>query len=266
MRSGATPIAFPFSRSGTTRSTILILPEKKSMVLQVPDPSIDTGKAGVEPQDFSYQNHRRLIGYLGLLLPPLLYLLAGIRPTSGLPQWELLDSISAYYYTGGVAVFVGVLFALSLFLFTYPGYEGAAADRIVGALGGAAALGVALFPTAAPAGLAEPSWWSPATRVIHYTSATLLFGSFIIFSLWLFRKSKIPIHRDRPRNKRRRDAIYLGCGLVMIGCMLWAGGSYFTGATIFWPESIALWAFAISWLVKGQAHVPLVEKAQALWK
>jgi len=60
--------------------------------------------------------------------------LAGIRPVNNLPQWDLLNSISAYYYTGAVAVFVGVLFALSLFLFTYPGYERVFADRVVGGL------------------------------------------------------------------------------------------------------------------------------------
>jgi len=236
------------------------------MAHQIPDQSVDIGKAGADPQDFSYQTHRRLIGYLGFLLPPLLYLLAGIRPTDNLPQWDLLNSISAYYYTGAVAVFVGVLFALSLFLFTYPGYEGVLADRVVGTLGGFAALGVAFFPTAAPAGMSEPIWWSTTTRVIHYASAVSLFGAFIIFSIWLFRKSSIPSNRNRPLGKRQRNVIYLGCGLVMIACMLWAGSSFFTGAPIFWPEAIALWAFAISWLVKGEAHRPIVDTAQALWK
>src|SRR5215471_6413943 len=75
------------------------------------------------PRDLSYQTHRRLIGVLGFLLPILLYLVAGLRPTAPLPRWTLLDSVSAYYYTGAVAILVGVLFALSLFLFSYPGYE-----------------------------------------------------------------------------------------------------------------------------------------------
>ncbi len=224
------------------------------------------GKAGADPQDFSYQNHRRLIGYLGFLLPPLLYLLAGIRPTDNLPQWELLNSISAYYYTGAVVVLVGTIFALSLFLFTYPGYKGALADRVVGRLGGFAALGVAFFPTAAPTGVLEPTWWSPMTRVIHYVSAVSLFGCFIIFSIWLFRKSSVPSNCDLPLDKKRRNTIYLWCGLVMIVCMLWAGSSYFTKAPIFWPEAIALWAFAISWLVKGEAHKPIINTAQALWR
>jgi len=104
------------------------------------------------------------------------------------------------------------------------------------------------------------------TRVIHYVSAVSLFGVFIIFSLWLFRKSSTPSNRDRTPGKRRRNSIYLGWGLVMIACMLWAGSSIFTGASIFWPEAIALWAFAFSWLVKGEAHRPIVDTAQDLWK
>ena len=96
--------------------------------------------AGTIARDLSQRAHRRLIGILGLLLPGLLYLLAGLLPTRGLPPWRFLTSMSAYYYTGSVGVFVGVLFALSLFLFTYQGYEGDKADRVLGRLGGAAAL------------------------------------------------------------------------------------------------------------------------------
>ena len=205
-------------------------------------------------QDLSQQAHRQLIGLLGLFLPVLLYLLAGLRPTDGLLPWRLLTSVSAYYYTGAVGIFTGVLFALSLFLFTYPGYKGIIADRLVGCLGGAAALGVALCPTAAPAALAEPSWWSPTLRVVHYVSAVLLFTAFILFSVWLFRKSNIPNRRDRPPAKRRRDDACLACGIVMIGSVLWAASALVTDAPIFWPESLAIGAFAISWLVKGEAH------------
>jgi hypothetical protein len=67
--------------------------------------------------------HRQFIGYLGLALPVLLWLIAGLRPTVGLPRWELLSSISAYYYTGAVAALVGTLIALAVFLFTYRGYN-----------------------------------------------------------------------------------------------------------------------------------------------
>ncbi len=40
----------------------------------------------------------------------------------------------------------------------------------------------------------------------------------------------------------------------MVVSVLWAGSSFFTGAPIFWPETMALSAFAVSWLVKGYAY------------
>jgi hypothetical protein len=219
---------------------------------------------GDVPKELSQLVHRRLIGFLGLLLPVLVYVVAGVRPTEGLPSWALLPSVSAYYYTGAMGVFVGVLFALSLFLLSYPGYEGVIADRLVGWLGGGAALGVALFPTAAPDGQSAPSWWSPGLRVVHYVSAVLLFSAFILFSIWLFRKSSVPNKRNRPPEKRWRDAVCLTCGITMIGCVLWAASSLITHAPIFWPEAIAIVAFAISWLVKGEAHRPVLRAIRHL--
>jgi len=216
------------------------------------------------PRDLSQLLHRRIIGVLGFFLPLLVYVGAGVRPTQGLARWELLPSVSAYYYAGSGEIFVGVLFALSLFLFSYPGYKGVIADRVVGGLGGCAALGVALFPTAAPAGQAEPFWWSPSTRVIHYVSAVLLFVAFILFSVWLFRKSNVPDKDKRPREKRWRDAVCLACGITMIVCVLWAASSLATQMPIFWPEAIAIIAFAISWLAKGETHRPVMRMMRRL--
>jgi hypothetical protein len=209
-------------------------------------------------ENLSQQAHRRLIGILGLLLPFLLYIFAGFRPTTPLPAWRLLDSISAYYYTGGVAVFVGVLFALALFLLTYPGYKGVIADRVLGIVGGTAAILVALFPTKAPPGVSPLSWWTPQMAVIHYASAVVLFSSFILFAIWLFRKSNVPRRGDRPLDKRWRDNVCLLCGIVMIISVLVAASSLLTHWHIFWPESIAIGAFAISWLTKGEMHTPVV--------
>lgn len=225
------------------------------------DPGSGAGarSAPGEPSDLSQKAHRQLIGYLGLLLPVILFGLAGARPTPGLPRWSTLDSVSAYYYTGAVAAFVGVLFALSLFLFTYRGYKNDRADRVAGSAGGLCALGVALFPTSPPASVSAPSWWSSVTGTIHYVSAISLFVVFIVFALWLFRKTKVPKGEELPYDKRWRNRIYLACGLVMVAGVLWAGSSFFTGAPIFWPETIALSAFAVSWLVKGYAYRPMFD-------
>jgi hypothetical protein len=205
--------------------------------------------------------HRQLIGYIGLVLPLLLIFLALAR--DGVARWQSLDSISAYYYTGAVATFIGMLVALALFLFSYQGYENEFhwADRTASIIAAIAALGVAFFPTAAPEDVAPLSWWSPITGIIHYVSAVTLFAMFAVFALWLFRltASGEPI----PPDKRRRNNIYLLCGIVIVVSVVWALIAGLNGRSIFWPESIALVAFSISWLVKGYALRSIVETARS---
>src|SRR5947207_9242922 len=191
-------------------------------------------------ESLSQQAHRRLIGILSLLLPLLLFIFADLRHTVGLPAWTPLNSISAYYYTGAVAIFVGVLFALALFLLTSPGYKGVIADRLLGLVGGTAAILVALFPTSAPDGLSAPSWWSPYMRTVHYLSAVVLFVAFILFAIWLFRKSNIPSRGDRPLQKRPRDDTCLASGIRMTASLRWATSSMITHASRFIPQSIAI--------------------------
>jgi hypothetical protein len=214
--------------------------------------------------ELSTRAHRQLIGYLGLLLPGLLYVLAGLRPTRDLPAWRLLGSVSAYYYTGAGGVFVGVLFGLGLFLFTYQGYADSRADRALGRVAAFCALCLALFPTTAPEGVAPPDWWNERMISIHNGAASLLFTTFSLFSLWLFRRSRIPKGRPLPPGKRFRNRVYLICGIVMIVCILWAGSALVWPRPVFWPEAIALWAFAVSWLVKGRAPDSLAASARWL--
>jgi hypothetical protein len=45
----------------------------------------------------------------------------------------------------------------------------------------------------------------------------------------------------------------------MIVAVLWAASSMVTHAPIFLPESIAIGAFALSWLTKGEAHKPVMQ-------
>lgn len=215
--------------------------------------------------DLSDNAHRQLIGYIGLALPVLLYLLAGARPTSGLNRWEVLDSISAYFYTGAVAAFVGMLVALALFLLTYRGYANKynKLDRAAAITAGCAALAVAFFPTGAPILDLEMSWWSPGSAVIHYVAAVVLFGSFAFFSLFLFR---LGTDKSPPADKRVLNTIFLVCGIVIVASMAWAGLNGWQKKSIFVPESVALVAFAVSWLVKGRAHKSIVSAVRAVGK
>lgn len=74
--------------------------------------------SGKQPRDLSHLAHRQLIGWLGILLPLLVVLISRLFPVKDMPG-EMLDSISSFDYTSAIGVFVGSLFALAMFLFTY---------------------------------------------------------------------------------------------------------------------------------------------------
>jgi len=141
---------------------------------------LETQARDARADDLSGDAHRQLIGWIGLLLPALLVAIAIER--DGLERWRSLESISAYYYTGAVAAFVGMLVALALFLLTYRGFDNPyqKADRAVAITAGVAALGVAFFPTEEPAGVAPLAWWTRTTGVVHHAFAVVLFAMFAL--------------------------------------------------------------------------------------
>jgi hypothetical protein len=206
-----------------------------------------------------------LIGALGLVLPLAVYLLAGVRATPTLEPWVRLVSVSAYYYTGAVAMFVGVIFALSLFLFTYPGYENVVEDRVLGTLGGSAAFLVVLFPTAPPNPDLKLLWWREWMDRVHLISAGALFISFILFSLVLFTRSNLD-PSEWGTGKKVRNAVYVVCGVVMIVAVAWAVVALKFGKPVFVPETVAVEAFAVSWLVKGEAEQTVARLARRLFR
>jgi len=206
---------------------------------------------GERPDDLSGRAHRQVIGYLGLALPILLVQAERLRPNAPADLWTG-DSISAYYWTGAVALFAGLLAALSLFLLTYRGYanEYNKYDRGAAIIAGIAAGIVALFPTTPPAGI-RPLWWHNWINTVHVTAAITLFSTFAVFSLWLFRKTapRVPPSAD----KDLRNTLYLVCGIGILASMVGAVVAGRLGGSMFWPESFALGFFAVSWLVKGRA-------------
>ena len=208
---------------------------------------------GERPDDISGHRHRQVIGYLGLALPILLVQCERLRPNAASDQWSG-DSISAYYWTGAVSLFVGLLAALSLYLLTYRGYanDSHKYDRGAAIIAGTAAALVALFPTTPPHGIETMlPWWARWINVTHMAAAITLFSMFAVFSLWLFRKTA---PGEQPTvDKKRRNTIYVLCGIGILVSMAWAVVARLSGGSIFWPESFALVFFAVSWLVKGQA-------------
>lgn len=223
-------------------------------------------------KDLSTHSHRQLIGYAGLVLPLALPLIAQLRRTRRL-DLAALDSVSSFYYTGAVAFFTGTLLALAAFLFTYRGYRNRynLYDRIAGFVAAAAAIGVAVFPTQAPSASLKPSWWVPMTGTIHYGSAIVLLLTFACFALFLFPRTdpdgpKPSKAHPLPPAKRWRNRIYILCGVVMVACLIWAAIAKNNRWPIYWPETIALIAFALSWLVKGRFEWTLVSAGKSAWR
>lgn len=227
---------------------------------------------GQSPDDLSNRIERVIIGIVGLALPLLLYLIAAWRPQSSASRWQLLPSISAYYYSGATAVFVGLLATLAVFLFAYQGYANQwhTLDVVAARIAAAASVLVAFFPTGVPLGYDAPTWWQSWMEHVHAASAAILFSSFAFFALFLFRRTDPddPTRQARSSDKRWRDKVYLVCGIAIVIAVAWTatigllntlgvGGR--SDRPIFWPECIALVFFAVSWLVKG--HVDEVVRA-----
>ena len=191
----------------------------------------------------SYLTLRRVVGILGVLLPVLLALGCLVFGSCA----ELRNSISDYYGTEMRDVFVGILFAIGWFLFSYRGYD--RKDDIAGTLACLFALGVALFPATSE---------SKAIRTAHFLSAAALFLVLSCFSLYLFRKTK-PGVPPTPQ-KVWRNRIYMACGVIMLACIASVAvylrflqdTSVAAIKPVFWLESLALWAFGWSWFVKGE--------------
>jgi hypothetical protein len=204
----------------------------------------------------SYLALRRGVGIIGIMLP--IVLTTGMLVLSKCSFIQ--PSISDYYYTRVGSFLVGALCAVGLFLFSYKGYD--RKDMIAGKLASLFAIAIAFFPTGGPDADSTCnflhrkgiSWVS----TVHDISAALFFLTLAYFSLFLFTiKSDNPTPRKLMRNK-----IYKVCGYTILLCIVLLL-LYFKIPAIhsllkdYYPvfalETIALWAFGISWLTKGDA-------------
>lgn len=217
-----------------------------------------------EGDDRAGHAHRQTIGWLGLSLPLLIWLLAGLRPVVEGSSWGRLPSISAYFHTGASPVFVGILVTLGVYLIAYQGYgnDGQRWDRRAARIAGTAAILVALFPVSPdPGDCPGPLWMSDLVNSIHLGSAVVLFTTFACFALFLFRKRG----STASPGKAWRNAVYLVCGLLILACLVFILVLFsMKREDIFWPEAIAVWAFGVSWLVKGRADFTLRAIARTL--
>ena len=218
----------------------------------------------------SYHRIRTALGLLGMALP-LVLLIGGLLDYS-----RIEPSISDFYHTTYRDIFVGTLCAIGVFLICYRGYGRGPADVIdddwLGTIAGVSAFGVALFPNESPtaqiATMTQNMVGIGISPFFHYGSALVFFSCLAAFCLTKFARTAKPA--------RRR--IYLFCGWLIVGCLigiavasylkLYGSGSLQIAVVqynlVFWFEAIGIWAFGLSWLVKGKADLAFARMAKGL--
>ena len=216
----------------------------------------------------SYHRVRTALGILGMALP--LVLIVG-----GLLDYRRIEpSISDFYHTTYRDIFVGTLCAIGVFLICYRGYGRRTGDVIdddwLGTVAGVSAFGVALFPNESPtdeiATMTQNIVGIGASPLFHYASALVFFACLAVFCLVKFPRTAKPY--------RRR--IYRGCGWIIVLSLLGIaaasafkilGSGVWRDAVVnyqlvFWFEAVGIWAFGLSWLVKGKADIALSKMAR----
>lgn len=199
----------------------------------------------------SYKFLRVTVGVLGMGMPLILY--AGGKLIFG---FGVRGSLSAYYHTDMRDVLVGILFALGVFLLSYKGYG--RADDVAGNLACFFAIGVALFPTLREG---ETSEIARRISIVHHVFAAGFLLTLTYFALFLFTKSDKKPSEITPL-KRIRNTIYRTCGGIMLLSILLLGLYFLTqggegpflglSVPIFWLETVAIFAFGVSWFVKSE--------------
>lgn len=246
-----------------------------------------------DPMIKSYLKLRRLLGWLGILLP--FFLIAG----SLFQHVSIQNSISAFYYTAMRDLFVGTLAAMGLFLICYPGYkepDDKLSESLITTIGGIAVLLVGAFPTGTyeqiqqactvcpsciPSVLNIFGWYMCCHNAIvsgaHLACAALFFFIMGYMSAIRFVKIRKPDGTYPKQNELYREEeklIYKICGYTVWVCLavmflyfilvLIVGESkdpFKSFPMLFVFESIGLIAFGIAWLRKGKEK----EKESKVW-
>jgi hypothetical protein len=219
---------------------------------------------------------RQALGLLGFILPVALLIAAG---ASG----DMRSSISGFYHTFMGDVIVGVLVAIGVFLIAYVGHrkkpgEKGPSDRLISTVAGFGAIGVALFPTMPPdvdCGAFEPPiivqgfvfHWC-GLQWLHFVSAGVFFASTAYICLRTFTKKA----DGKVRYETKGDGWYVACGLVIVLAIIgllviWQAEPPWAQeiSIVFWLETVCVIAFALAWLIKGNAlgGVPMLTGPKA---
>ena len=211
----------------------------------------------------SFYRVRQALGLLGIAFPFLL-LLGG-----WLENARIEPSISDYYHTTLRDIFVGSLFAIGIFLVSYKGHAREKgewmSDNLAATLAGIGAFGLAIFPNQLVPGTKNifEFYLGTYAKWGHFLSAFLFLGAMAYIALFKFARTAKPARRK----------VYRFCGWAIILFGLAATGfsvlrawkslgwseTIEASGIIFWCEAIGIWAFGLSWLVKGRADIALIK-------
>lgn len=202
----------------------------------------------------SYQNLRRVIGFLGIFFP--FFMLIGLIILGGNVD-TMPGSISAFYYTGMRNMFVSLLTASAISFFFYRSQE-IFFNNLLN-LAGVCALGVAFFPTTDGSESSSNSL-SQIIGYVHLCFAGSLFLIQGIFCLFLFPKSAngfIMTTQKKIRNKvYRYSGSLIFLSLIMMAIYLFLLENKFPLLKSYHPififETIGLQAAGLAWFIKGE--------------
>lgn len=227
---------------------------------------IDAAKEDHNDLVINYLRLRQALGWMGISLPIILII------CSYAWNGNLEASISNYFYTVFRDIFVVILCCMALFLFTYKGYD--KIENRVTNLAGTLGFITAFAATSFKHDITLPAYdvvdkLKPYTKVpletsykiipspdhdyigyIHLGCAASFFLCFAYLSFFRFSKS------DNPKKNR----LFKTCGIIIFivilsllpGILDRFETFYNENHLIFWGETICLWVFGLSWLVKGK--------------
>ena len=216
----------------------------------------------------SYLTQRNLIGLSGMLLP----LALAIFPKRETAYHGLEPSISDYYYTDRGDILVVFLCVIGVFLITYKGYTWV--ERTLTIVAAIAGMGVAFVPTHKDCvdcllsvhtdnggvfpNLAGTGW--------HFAFAAVFLLSLAAMSLYFFpmsdEKAKLKTSAGKKSPKAKRNRVYRISGWIMVASVAILGVYFLIMPdlhhfpVVYTFETVAVEAFGISWLTKGETLWP----------
>jgi hypothetical protein len=104
---------------------------------------------------------------------------------------------------------------------------------------------------------------------IHLFFAVVTFIALGLMALRFTKSASTPVGQADDHEllrKKRCNAIYRGCGITILSCVVLAAASNLLPASVkaHWPwlfgfEALAVFAFGVSWFVKGQTLLPALK-------